>query len=851
MQRNHRPRQTAISLAVILSIATAPAYAQVTTNPAGSTLTATGAGNAVVPVADGTTATVNNAGNITGLAGADGIDVAGTGSLTLNQTGTADIAGSGGGLAVNVGPGASAAITLGGSSSLQGDGATVVRTGATTTIAMGAGTQISNTGSTGSAIVVPTGSTATVTATGLSAGALTIISGGSTSAAVIDVAGSASLNLDALVESSAANGAGPVITIEPTGNVPTLNATGFIAGEVTNLSTHDLTIVGNPNYTDGATGGMGQMGVLTGGVAGQGTINNENSNLAIGAGFTTLDDTVNLGTTVPHTLTVLAGAALVAFESATVNGNVVLANGSTFISQVQAGTTPTGTNTDSTYGRLIVNGNATALAGSTVSLRPYTAYPFVTGQRFDLISASGAGSTYNTAGMTATAAGYGGTVTASTIVQNGRTDLVAVLSDTPPVTPPSNPGNPSGPSNPSTPSDPTNPTNPTNPSNPSNPTSPSTPSNPTTPATAPVIATAPAARAALTGLMNYTGWSPALLNTFNAADAIDGAGTVGQANRAGVQLAPTPHSAALDAVRSMSDGVTDAIAGRSESTRDDARQTWTVWGQGVGGAAQQSARAGVDGNNVGYGGLVVGADRAVGERWHVGGAVGYTAGTVDGTGLAGGEHMSVSSLGVNGYASYEGNPWYVNASLGVSENEFSENCSVAFPGVNATASGHYHGEAVTANLEAGLPLALAHGFTVTPFAGLSALYLNQHGYSESDGQGVALNVNGASTTDVRSTMGVKIEKAFETKAGTIVPVLRLAYVHDFNGSAPSTTANFVGAGETTFTTAGLAQPANLADVGLGVTVYRARGLSLSANADLQIGAGYKSESVMIQARKAF
>lgn len=36
-----------------------------------------------------------------------------------------------------------------------------------------------------------------------------------------------------------------------------------------------------------------------------------------------------------------------------------------------------------------------------------------------------------------------------------------------------------------------------------------------------------------------------------------------------------------------------------------------------------------------------------------------------------------------------------------------------------------------------------------------------------------------------------------------------------------------------------------------MTVYRARGLSLSARADLQIGAGYKAESVMVQARKAF
>ncbi|MGF6570135.1 autotransporter domain-containing protein [Paraburkholderia fungorum] len=776
----------------------------------------TGTGTAAVVIEAGTSTTVNNAGIIAGTDGsADGLDVNGSGNVSV--TGSGSIA-STGGVGMSIGAGANARLAMQDTSSVSGSNAAVQDSG-DLFLTMSDASTLSSTN--GSALNVLAGASATVSTDR----GTTITAAGA--APTIDVAGNAALTLRGTLSNT---GTGAALQLESTAQAA-IEVDGQAQGAINNLSPNALALTGSSNYTNGNTAG-GEQGLLTGINGQQSVINSVGQDLMLNRNVV-LDDTVNLGS---NTLNVGPGSNLVAFRQVDVNGNVDVQAGATFTSQVQSA---------DAYGRLMVSGNATTEGGSTVALKPLTAYNPTAGQRFDIISAAGTGS-YNTGAITASVEGFNGTVTPSTVTHDGRTDLVITLSNT------STTSTGTGTSTTTTPSNTTT-TEPSAPDSTTTTTSPTTTTTTgttttTTPAVADV-ATSPVARAALNGVLAYTGWMPGLLNTYNAAVAA-AATSPAQANAAGAQLAPTSRAVGAGLVRSMADGLASTIGARADSTRNDVSQQWTVWGQGVGGAAQQNGSAGVDGYTMGYGGIVVGADRAVGDRARVGAMLSYVNGSANATGDAG-QHVGVNALGLAAYGSY-GKTWYVNGSVGVSENEFSESRSVAFPGVNAGASAHFHGEAVTANLETGLPIALAHGVTVTPLAGLSAVYVNQHSYTENDGgAGVALNVSGASTTDVRSTLGVKIEQGFDTKAGTIVPSLRVAYVHDFNGSAPSTTANFVGAGETSFTTAGLAQPANLADIGLGVTVYRARGLSLSARADLQIGAGYKGESVMIQARKAF
>ncbi|WP_234774540.1 autotransporter domain-containing protein [Paraburkholderia tropica] len=764
----------------------------------------TGTGTAAVVIEPGTSTNVNDAGIIAGTDGsADGLDVNGSGNVSV--TGSGSIA-STGGVGMSIGAGANARLAMQDTSSVSGSNAAVQDSGDLFLTISDASTLSSTNGS---ALDVLAGASATVSTDR----GTTITAAGATP--TIDVAGNAALTLRGTLSNT---GTGAALQLESTAQAA-IEVDGQVQGAINNLSPNALVLTGSSDYTNGNTAG-GEQGLLTGVNGQQSVINSVGQDLMLNRNVV-LDDTVNLGS---NTLNVGAGSNLVAFRQVDVNGNVDVQAGATFTSQVQSA---------DAYGRLLVSGNATTEAGSTVALKPLTAYNPTAGQRFDLISAAGTG-TYNTGAITASVDGFNGTVTPSAVTHDGRTDLVVTLSDTSTTT---TPGNTTTTTEPSVPDSTT-----------TGPTTTTGTTTTTTPAVADV-ATSPVARGALNGVLAYTGWTPGLLNTYNAAVAA-AATSPAQANAAGAQLAPTSRAVGAGLVRTMADGLASTIGARADSTRNDVSQQWTVWGQGVGGAAQQNGSAGVDGYTMGYGGIVVGADRAVGDRARVGAMLSYVNGSANATGDAG-QHVGVNALGLTAYGSY-GKTWYVNGSVGVSENEFSESRTVNFPGVSAGASAHFHGETLTANLETGLPIAMAHSVTVTPYAGLKGLYFNQHSYAENDGgAGVALNVRGSSTTDVLGTVGVKLATAFDTKAGTIKPELRVGFVHDFNGSAPSTTANFVGAGETSFTTAGLAQPANLADVGLGVTVYRARGLSLSARADLQIGAGYKGESVMIQARKAF
>ncbi|WP_105506949.1 autotransporter domain-containing protein [Paraburkholderia sp. BL21I4N1] len=812
-----------------------------------------GTETAGVELNNGTTA-VTVDGTILGSGDADGLQVTGSANATITVEGShGAVSATGSGNAVTVGPNASATINITGSGTVQSTGSAAVQTGLNTTINQGAGTSITDSGS-GSAIVVPAGSNATVNATGLSAGALTII--GNTNATntnpVIDVAGSATLNLDAIVGASSNGGAGPAITIESTGNVPVINATGFIEGAITNKSSNDLTINGNPNYTDGSTGGMGQMGVLTGGVAGQSSINNPNSNLFFGTGYVALDDTVNAPST-----TVRSGGNLVASEPVTINGNFTLANGATFISQVQAGSTPTGTTSDTSYGRLLVNGNASVESGSALSLRPYTAYAFVKGQRFDLVSASGTG-TYSLAGIIASAQGYSGTVTPQTVTQNGRTDLVVTLGDTP-VTPPSNPSQPSQPSQPTQPSDPSTP--------------PAQPSQPSQPSTPPVVHTVSALTqtsvASTNGILRYTGWnSNGLMNAENMVLATQQTGTARQMTQIGTQLAPVPHAQAGNAMLAIGDAAQGVVADRADAQRV-AKQAGvatpsgvTTWGQAFGGAEQRGTTAGgtfgeVSGSNLAFGGLAVGVDKAVSPTWTAGGAFSYANGQSNATGDASGQHLSDNAFGLTFYQNWTPTSGraYVDVSENASLHRFNESRSIDLAGVSAgSASGRFNGTSYGARVETGLPLALRNGIDVTPFVALGVQHLSLGSYTESDGgSGVGLNVNGASYTSVRTTVGVKVSKSFETKAGTVDVYLKPSLVHEFAGSPSNTTAVFNGdtTGETTFTTNSAGPVRNIADVSVGATLYRAKGLSLNAQVNVQAGSHYTGIAGGVQAKWSF
>jgi outer membrane autotransporter protein len=576
----------------------------------------------------------------------------------------------------------------------------------------------------------------------------------------------------------------------------TINNSGSLEGNITNLSSSDLTI-------DGGSGST--FGSLTGYSSAIGTITNTNSNVVFGSGNLLLNDNINVGS---NSVTNTA-ATLQVNSSITITGNYTQAAGATLIIGVADGAVATGdSSTDSGYGRLVVSGSATVASGSSVTLQKLASYSFAAGQRYVVIDASSTGTNYNDSTLNYSATGFNGTVTGATVTSGETSDLVLSLA---------------GPR--------------------------------TTPATA------SNAVSSLGGLGSYTGLEPELLNLYNASLAL---GTTAEANRAGEQLSPNLQNTASRASTSSTFDVLRIVSSHSDSQRVAARDgrsgiatgestsDWVSWGQFFGGHASQNEAYDISGFSANYGGLLLGADRAFGDRWRGGAVASYAYTVVDGADNLADDTSYVNAFGLIGYASYTGNPWYVNMSAGLVQQDYRSSRVVDFTGFSGTANSRYSGLQYVAKLDGGYPIPV-RGLTLTPMVGLTVSHLRIDGYSESGGNGAALEVKASQTNSVRSSPGVKLEKSFQTRYGELVPYVEASWLHEFVRNGMVSSAHFVSdtTGETGFTAAGASPISNLADVAMGATLLQSKTMKLSARYELQAGSGYVSHTVSVRLRKQF
>ena len=587
---------------------------------------------------------------------------------------------------------------------------------------------------------------------------------------------------------------------------------GTIAGNILNGTTQDLTINGGAGTTFGTlTGYNGTVGTIT-------SSNGTPANVVFASGNLLLNDNidVSIGPTTNANVN-NTGATLQVNTPITITGNY----------NQTAGTLQVGAVSSTQSGELVVSGNTT-MTGGAVNVVP-AGYALAAGQRYIVVDTAGT-ATYGSA-LTYSATGFA--ATGASVTSGAHSDLVVTLGAS--TTPPSTTTTP--------------------------------PSTTTTTTTSPtLLATAPNSVAAIKGLGNYTGYNAKLMNLQNAMIAVDTYGTAASANRAGVQLAPSNPSAGAQAAAAPTFDVLQIVSSHADSLRlgqadgsgasgistGDAAPLWGVWGQAFGGHAGQGQVDQVDGYSANYGGLMIGADRAIGDRWHAGGVFSYSNTLVDGTENSAGDSTRVNGYGLIGYASYTGSPWYVNLSGGIVQQRFDSARNIDFTGFSGIANGQFSGQQYVASAEAGWPLAVGT-LTLTPLASLTYSYEHQNAYAESGGDGAALSVDAAHSTSVRSALGGKLERSFGTTYGEIVPDLQLEWVHEYDHTKLANTASFAAdpTGQTAFTTVGSVPVSNLADMSLGVTVLKSNNLSLTARYELQAGAHFVSQTGSLRLRQLF
>lgn len=576
---------------------------------------------------------------------------------------------------------------------------------------------------------------------------------------------------------------------------------GVIAGNI--YSASGLTFIGGEGATFGTLTGYDQDT--------QGAINITSGDLVFTSGNLLLNDNITMGSGVVSN----EAAALQINNTVTVNGNYAQGSDASLLIGVADDAIATGDiATDSGYGRLVVSGTANIASGSTVSLVSLNSYSFASGQRYVVVQAAADGTEYNASALNYLASGYDGVITGSAqtdSLNSSLTDLVVTLGT-------------SGPSR---------------------------------------YATTGNAISSMDGLFNYGGTNTSLLNVFNASAAL---GSSAEANHAGARLSPAavasasaqassaPTNAILNVISQRADVIRVAGNGGSGVATGEGDSDVVVWGQGFGGTANQGQRDEVSGYDARFGGLLIGADRAVSDSWRLGGLGSFAATNVDSTGDNEGSKVRIKSYGLFGYANYEGRPWFANLSTGVVRHQYDTQRLIDFSGFSGDATGSFNGMQYIVSGQTGYPFKLgATGATLTPIAGLTYSILKQQGYTEAGGNGAGLTVDDATSTSLKSDLALKLERRIALSGGEVQPFIQLGWRHEFHDDAMQSAAIFTAdnTGSTGFVTTGTRPVADSGVLSVGATLMTKRNVSLTLKYTGEAARSYESHSGNLQLRWQF
>jgi outer membrane autotransporter protein len=560
------------------------------------------------------------------------------------------------------------------------------------------------------------------------------------------------------------------------GTLGPITNSGLIAGNIFNGSARALTINGGSGTIFGTL--TGQSGGI--GSASQGTITNTSSNLVFGSGNLLLNDNINVGSNT----VVNSGATLKLVNPVTITGAYQQSGGGLVAQAASA----------SSYGYLTVRDNAT-VANAAIVIQ---GSGLATGNSFTIVRSGATGSyTGNTVSVIGTN-GLGGSVGA---VGN---DLVVTLAS-----------NSAGQG----------------------------------PFTATGVAAGGIAAPLGPVLDRINGGSaPAAIAFQNAVLVPLAQLPASQQGQAIKQLAPVQTS--VQAVGNAATTVLGAVEQHQQTAMAYNPETGaaagsgprpgTLWGQILGGTAQQDSNAAAAGYHSTDFGLAAGVDHLFTPDLLGGVAVSWLRAWTHGIDSAGGQSATLDSYQLTVYGTYRYGRAFLDGRLGVGWNHFDQHRAIAFLG--KTASAGYDGQQYLAEALAGYDVP-AGALTVTPLVGLRWLRADNGAYSESGAGAANLSVGRQTTDSLTQELGVKTSWRVATALGIVAPELTVGWVHDYL-QGPIATSGVMGGEAFAVTTPRIA--ADGARLGAAATLVSSDRLSFRAEYDGELRAGYQSHTGVLK-----
>ncbi len=281
-------------------------------------------------------------------------------------------------------------------------------------------------------------------------------------------------------------------------------------------------------------------------------------------------------------------------------------------------------------------------------------------------------------------------------------------------------------------------------------------------------------------------------------------------------------------------GGSGGIAGRNidyaPAAGDPTPNAVTVWGQVFGGWGKTDGKGGTASLDRNSAGFLGGADREFGEASRIGIAAGYSRSTFDVDGrFSSGES---DNFHLAGYAGTKRGDVELKGALAYSYQMADAERTVVVGAVTNNLTADYNAHTVQASGEASMDFN-AGPLTLTPFVGLSVIYVDTEGFTEKGGA-AALTVSGTSNTTGVSALGVRARREWEN----VDLFGSLAWNHAFGDTNPSSQVAFASNPSATFATRGTPLSENTVGFGAGVEI----GLGAESTLELSYRGEYGSDA---------
>ncbi|RQO35722.1 hypothetical protein DBR37_04935 [Herminiimonas sp. KBW02] len=286
---------------------------------------------------------------------------------------------------------------------------------------------------------------------------------------------------------------------------------------------------------------------------------------------------------------------------------------------------------------------------------------------------------------------------------------------------------------------------------------------------------------------------------------------------------------------------------RGLSSGDDVIGDKYVWFKPFGSWARQDDRDGQSGFKANSTGFVAGADMAVNERSRLGAGFAYAKSKVDGNSAIAPQHMDVDVFQLLGYGSYtldENTELNFQADIGQNSNKGSRR--IAFTG--STASADYKSLTAHVGLGIGRVLPLNAHTSFTPSVRADYTWIKDQSYQESGAGALNLNVAGRSANELLLAADGKLAHKLNDKT-TFLVNLGAAYTAVKGNTA--IIAAFAGAPQAAFATYGMEQRPWTVRGGLGLVRKTGNNTEIAVRYDAEARNGFTNQTASVKARWAF